>query len=187
MHKQLVRPQRGTIVVCVIFFVGFLLITFFRPSLHALDVTINQWVLSIQSSGITFLAQGIALIFDTVSLVFISIIIAGLLFLRHHKPEGLLLLGAMGGDALLIEIIKNVDRAARPTDGLVSSSGFSYPSGHAAGVVVFAGILAYFAWRHWQSRRSRVIVGAGFGALAGIVGFDRIYLNVHWLSDVLGG
>jgi undecaprenyl-diphosphatase len=142
---------------------------------------------TIQAPALTFLAEGIAFIFDTTSLVVISIAIASILFSKNHKPQGLLLLGAMGGQALLVTIIKNLDRVVRPTNALVSDSGFSYPSGHSVAVVVFGGVLAYIAWRHWNSTRSRTGIVLGLGVLMGIVGFDRIYLNVHWLSDVFGG
>lgn len=93
----------------------------------------------------------------------------------------------MGGDALFVSIIKTLDHVARPTNGILIDTGFSYPSGHSAGCIVFCGILAYFAWQHWQSVRSRASIGVGLGVIVGVVGFDRLYLNVHWLSDVFGG
>ncbi len=179
--------QRRTILVCIAFLAAFLVITILRPNFHTIDTAISQWMPSIQSPILTLLAQVVALVFDTTSLVFISIVVSGILFFKNYKPQGLLLLGAMGGDALLVEVIKNIDQVARPTNGLVASSGFSYPSGHSAGIVVFGGVLAYFAWRRWRRTRSRAGLGAGLAVLIAVVGFDRVYLNVHWLSDVLGG
>lgn len=181
------HKERTLLLVCIVFLAGFLLVTFLRPNFHSTDITVNLWIPSIQSSALTFLAEGIALIFDTTSLVVFSLIIAAGLFLKNYKAQGLLLLGAMGGDALLVSIIKTLDHIARPANGLLFDTGFSYPSGHSAGVVVFLGVLAYFALRHWQSRRSKALIGVGMGVLVGVVGFDRLYLNVHWLSDVFGG
>jgi undecaprenyl-diphosphatase len=136
---------------------------------------------------LTSFAQGVAVIFDTTSLVIFSLVISGILFLKNYKAQGLLLLGAMGGDALIVSILKTIEHVARPANGIFFDTGFSYPSGHSAGCVVFGGVLVYFAWRHWQSTRSRALVGVGLGAVVGVVGFDRVYLNVHWLSDVFGG
>ncbi len=164
-----------------------LLLTLFRPSFHAVDVSINLWIPSIQSDIASIFAETIALIFDTTSLVLISLLISGALFLKNRKPQSLFLLGAMGGDALIVETIKILNHVTRPTNGILLDTGFSYPSGHSAGVVVFGGVLVYFAWRHWRSKRPRALIGTGLVVLVGIVGFDRLYLNVHWLSDVLGG
>ena len=174
-------------IVCVALLLSFLLVTLFRANFHQIDVEVNQWIPSIKSATLTFFAQGVALFFDTASLAIFSLIIAGFLFWKNYKAQGLLLLGAMGGDALIVSALKAFEHVARPTNNILFDTGFSYPSGHSAGCVVFVGVLAYFAWRHWQSTLSRALIGVGFGSVVGVVGFDRLYLNVHWLSDVLGG
>jgi undecaprenyl-diphosphatase len=174
-------------IACIVALLGFLFVTFFRANFHSVDVAVNLMIPSIQSSILTFFIQGIALIFDTISLVIISLIISGVFFLKNYKAQGLLLLGAMGGDALIVSALKNLEQVARPTNQIFSNAGFSYPSGHSAGCIVFGGLLAYFAWRHWHSRVSRFVIGVVVGTEVLIVGFDRVYLNVHWLSDVFGG
>jgi membrane-associated phospholipid phosphatase len=175
------------LIVCLAFLLSFLLVTLFRINFRQIDVELNQWIPSIQSATLTFLAQGVALFFDTASLAIFSLIIAGFLFWKNYKAQGLLLFGALGGDALTVSALKAVEHVARPTNNILFDTGFSYPSGHSAGCIVFVGVLAYFAWRHWQSTLSRALIGVGFGSVVGVVGFDRLYLNVHWLSDVLGG
>lgn len=164
-----------------------MLVTLFRANFHQIDVEVNQWISSIQSGTLTFFAQGVALFFDTASLAIFSLIIAGFLFWKNYKAQGLLLLGAMGGDALIVSALKAFEHVARPTNNILFDTGFSYPSGHSAGCIVFVGLLAYFAWRHCQNTFSRALIGVGLGSVVGVVGFDRLYLNVHWLSDVLGG
>jgi len=186
-NSQIFKTERPLFIACVVAFLGFLLLTFFRTNFQSFDVSINLWVPSIQSNSLTFFAQGVALIFDAISLVIISLVISGILFLKNYKAPGLLLLGAMGGDALIVSALKTLEHVARPTNGIFFDTGFSYPSGHSAGCIVFGGVLAYFAWRHWQSTRSRALIGAGMGVVVGVVGFDRLYLNVHWVSDVFGG
>jgi membrane-associated phospholipid phosphatase len=182
-------PQREhrLFIVCLVFLFGFLFITTFRTSFHSIDTSVNLWIPSIQSSDLTFFAKEIAVVFDTTSLVIFSLVISGILFLKHHKPHGLLLLVAMGGDGLIVSILKSLEHVARPTNGIFYNTGFSYPSGHSAGCTVFGGLLAYFAWRHWQNTRSKALIGVSMGGVVGVVGFDRVYLNVHWFSDVLGG
>jgi len=185
--SKLAKTERIFVITCIVALLGFLIITIFRANFHSIDVSINLWIPSIQSSALTFLAQVIALIFDTISLAIISLVISGFLFLKNYKAHGLLLLAAMGGDALIVSALKPLEHISRPTSAFSFDSGFSYPSGHSAGCIVFGGVLAYFAWQHWQSKSSRVAIGVGLGLIVGVVGFDRIYLNVHWLSDVFGG
>ena len=174
-------------IACLVFLLGFSLVTIFRTSFQPIDISINLLTPSIQSGPITILATGVAIVFDTTSLVIISLIISGVLYFKNYKAQGLLLLGAMGGDAVLVSVLKSLYHVARPTNAIIADYGFSYPSGHCAGVVVFMGVLAYFAWQHWQDIRPRGLIGVGLGALVGGVGFDRVYLGVHWLSDVFGG
>lgn len=186
-NSNLSKTERSLFIVCLISLLGFLLVTFFRANFHSVDVAVNVWIPSIQSNSLTFFAQGVALIFDSISLVIISLVISGVLFLKNYKAHGLLLLAAMGGDALIISALKTLEHISRPTNAISFDTGFSYPSGHSAGCIVFGGLLAYFAWRHWQSKNSRAAIGVGLGIVVGVVGFDRVYLNVHWLSDVFGG
>jgi membrane-associated phospholipid phosphatase len=187
IKSRFFKTERSLFIAFVVTLVGFLFVTFFRADFRSVDSGINLFIPSIQSIPITFFAQGIALIFDTISLVIISLIISGVLFLKNYKAQSLLLMGAMGGDALIVSALKTLEHVARPTNQILSDTGFSYPSGHSAGCIIFGGLLAYFAWRHWQSRGSRFVIGMGLGMEIGLVGFDRVYLNVHWLSDVFGG
>jgi undecaprenyl-diphosphatase len=175
------------LAACLTFLLCFLLLTLFRTTFHSIDSAVNLWIPSIQSDMLTTIAEGIAVIFDTTSLVIISLVISGVLFLKNYKAQGLLLLGAMGGGALIVSTLKALEHVARPTNNILFDNGFSYPSGHSAGCIVFGGVLAYFAWRHWQSMRSRALIAMELVAMVGVVGFDRVYLNVHWLSDVFGG
>jgi undecaprenyl-diphosphatase len=71
------------------------------------------------------------------------------------------------------------------SNAIIADSGFLIR--YSAGVIVFMGVLAYFAWQHWQSTRSRALIGVSLSVVVGVVGFDRVYLGVHWLSDVFGG
>jgi undecaprenyl-diphosphatase len=186
LKTKLSKNEQALAAVCIAFLLGFLLVTFLRGSLSATDFKLHLWMQSINKSPFTSVAEGIAVVFDTSSLVLISAVIATFLFYKKLKAQSLLLLGAMGGDALLISVLKNIIQSPRPIDGVISDLGFSFPSGHTAGSLVFCGTLAFFAWQHWRSRRVHVSVGIGVGAVTVAVGFSRVYLNLHWFSDILG-
>lgn len=94
------------------------------------------------------------------------------------------------GGALLTQALKAVFQRARPTDieHLGSAHGYSFPSGHAMGAVLLFGSLAYvvyFTIDH--SRRLRLLAVALCVLMILCIGTSRVYLGVHYLSDVLAG
>jgi undecaprenyl-diphosphatase len=173
-------------VIFVVILISFLFVTLFRPSFHSIDVSINMWIPSIQSRPLTLIATGLAFTFDTPILVLVSLVIASYLFFKNFRAEGLFLLGAMGGDALFVSVFKSVIEFPRPLNGLEFASGFSYPSGHTAGSLVFCGSIAFLAWEQWNTTRAHASIVVGAAAVTSVVGFSRLYLNVHWFSDVIG-
>jgi undecaprenyl-diphosphatase len=174
-------------LVCLTFLVALMFILFFRAEFAIIDLHINLWAPSIQSSAFTYIALAVSYAFDTYSLLAITVGVATYLFFKNHKGESLLLLGAMGGDALIVTVFKALVHSPRPLNELILDSGYSFPSGHTTGSIVFCGLLAYFAWQHWKGPKARLLLAASSVTITVTVGFDRIYLNVHWFSDVLGG
>jgi len=169
-----------------LFLVAFLTVAGFHSSLHTVDTSVNLWMPTVQSAGLTFFAAGIDEYFDTNYLVLYSVVIAAVFFIGRQKQKGLLLVGGLAGAALFVSIIKRIALISRPENALVFNLGYSFPSGHAVGIVVLAGVLAFFAWRHWQSTTARAGIASLFSTMVGLVSFDRVYLNTHWFSDVLG-
>jgi undecaprenyl-diphosphatase len=99
---------------------------------------------------------------------------------------GSLALAVLGG-MLLNTVVKIVFNRDRPTwdDPLLTLHSQSFPSGHAAGATLFYGFLAaYMVWR-MKGKGARAVVVAGCVLMVAVVGFSRIYLGVHYLSDVL--
>jgi len=189
-NKPLTRAslikENQNLLICLASLSAFLLILLFRSAFSQIDTQINIWMPSIQSSNFTHVALVISDLFDIYSLLIITVVAAAFLFFKNRKDESLLLLGAMVGVALITEAVKVVVRSPRPLNGLIVDSSFSFPSGHTTGTTVFCGLLAFIAWQNWKSNKSRRLIAALAVAATSVVGFDRIYLNVHWFSDILG-
>jgi undecaprenyl-diphosphatase len=135
-----------------------------------------------------FIAKIISVVFDTTSISILTLLMAIFLFIKKRKAMGLLLIVAVGGSVVSVAILKSLTAVARPANQLLFSSGFSYPSGHSVCVIVFIGLLTYFVWLNWcNSYRVKTMSLMFFVLMTAIVSFDRIYLNVHWLSDIVGG
>lgn len=151
-----------------------------------INLSINLWSASVNTGFFTLTAQTISIAFDTIALAILSFVIAIFLFVLHYKRYSLLLLGAMAGDTLLVELFKTIIMSPRPLNGLIVASGYSFPSGHTVSSLVFFGVLTYFVWKNWDSFKIKALTGGFYISITGLVGFDRIYLNVHWFSDIVG-
>ena len=89
---------------------------------------------------------------------------------------------------LLNLLLKSLVRRERPVGyRLVAETGFSFPSGHSMVAMAFYGFLAWLAYRTCTTRRERAFYLLAFSVLIICVGFSRIYLGVHYASDVIAG
>ena len=186
-HEKLSNNSLKLLLFCMMCLIAFMLVLLFRDRFATIDSVINLWVPSIQSNSLTYVAFAVSFVFDTYSLLVMTLAISAFLFIRSYRGESLLLLVAMGGDTVLVATFKSLVHSPRPLNGLVADSGFSFPSGHTAGSIVFCGLIAYFAWQRWKNPKPRALVVTLCVTTSSVVGFDRLYLNVHWFSDVLGG
>ncbi|HET7574760.1 MAG TPA: phosphatase PAP2 family protein [Solirubrobacterales bacterium] len=97
------------------------------------------------------------------------------------------LLAAILGDKLLTGAIKELVDRARPTiEAVAATLGPSFPSGHTSTAAASWAAFALVAGRWWGRRAWPALAGAAVG-IAVAVALSRVFLDVHWLSDVLGG
>ena len=96
---------------------------------------------------------------------------------------------AVPGGMLLNVVVKLAFARARPSfsDPLLVLSTFSFPSGHAVSATVFYGVVGTFLVSKIDGVGLRVLVLLAALLMVALVSFSRIYLGVHYLSDVLGG
>lgn len=121
--------------------------------------------------------------------VFIAGGIVSAIFLFRRKWIALVSFWLMlGGVGLSVQFGKKVISRDRPTDvAYYVVEHFSFPSGHATTIIALYGLIAYFLYRHFDKsglQRLTVVLAV---LLIVLVGFSRIYLGVHYLSDVLAG
>ncbi|MEO6077034.1 MAG: phosphatase PAP2 family protein [Dokdonella sp.] len=121
-------------------------------------------------------------------LMIASAVIAVLLLLlrRWLLAAGFAL--SMIGNGLLIRIGKDYFQRVRPVNdhGPVIETGYSFPSGHAAGSMMFYGMLAYLLMVLTPARWHGVIIGVAIAVIA-LIGCSRVLLQVHFVSDVCAG
>jgi len=98
--------------------------------------------------------------------------------------------GAFGGAGLLTLVLKNLIQRPRPVEATTFLYGmsFSFPSGHALGSLVGYGMLAYLIGSNSiESARGRVRLGIATAVLVLAIGISRLYLGVHYFSDIVAG
>jgi membrane-associated phospholipid phosphatase len=141
-----------------------------------------------RSGGLTFLAKGLTALGTDVA-VYSALIIGALLCAwRKERPlAGVLAVAILITGQLVRLAINHTIARPRPPAGLrlVHAGGFSFPSGHATLATLAYGLLAVLLSMSFP--RYRWIFGAAAVVLAVGVGLSRVYLAVHWTTDVAGG
>ena len=153
----------------------------------AIDTAVNSIIPSIQTPSLTKIMTVITGIGSTTCLAILSIILlCFLLYKKRYQNSLLLAIGMLGG--LLIELfIKAIIQKERPEGMLIAETGYSFPSAHAMMALVFFAILIYTVKDDIKNAFWRYLLIAASILIVLLVSFSRLYLRVHWLSDVIGG
>ena len=115
--------------------------------------------------------------------IFLSIATIALLLLIKNKKIGLSIFSNIVIITILNQLLKRILRRPRPTEfRIVEETGYSFPSGHSMVSMAFYGYLIYLIYRY--IKWSLIVL---LSILICLIGISRIYLGVHYTSDVLGG
>jgi undecaprenyl-diphosphatase len=112
-----------------------------------------------------------------------------ILWFVHWRRAVVIMVITMAGAAVLVDALKLGFHRSRPVPyfGITAPSSFSYPSGHALFSFVFFGTLAALVTARIGRLWIRAIIWAASVAMIAAIGYSRIYLGVHYPTDVIGG
>lgn len=146
------------------------------------DRTVRDWVQPMRSGGLDLSMGMISLLGEPVGLIPLILIASAGLW-RASRRWALLLPALMAGTGVLQLVGKWAADRPRP-----NAAPWGFPSGHVLSLAVFFGVLAFLLVTLTERRRRwRVLACLSCAAAVGLVAASRIYLDMHWLSDVIGG
>ena len=152
------------------------------------DASIANWLHRHATDPLTEIFEAVTALGNGIVLAGVTAIATYLLARRGHRSEALLMVLAFVGAEILSYSLKLGFRRDRPffTDPLALESTFSFPSGHATVSLAVYGALAVVIARRLRGR-ARLAPLATAAVLVSLIGFSRLYLGVHFLTDVLAG
>ena len=122
------------------------------------------------------------------SVVVLAVMTAVIAALAPGKAPGWCVAVNLVCVVVLNTVLKVIVQRPRPAGfRLISESGYSFPSGHSMVAMAFFGLLIWMVWRYHRRDVMRVVWCVCFGLVIAMVGISRIYLGVHYASDVLAG
>ena len=151
------------------------------------DIQFARWLASERTGAATDAFRVLTFFGSPAVALTISAVVFVFLYRRRLLVEASLLPLVLGGAELLNLILKLSFHRARPEVAFVKLDTYSFPSGHAMISTAAYGALAYLAWPYLRTRRRRVLTIAATAIFVVLICFSRLYLGVHYLSDVLAG
>ncbi|WP_339061450.1 phosphatase PAP2 family protein [Tepidibacillus marianensis] len=189
MNYKYLRRINGYIVLLFLLVFGLIAAYVSLNKIQWFDSPVIHYVQSFESPKITSIMEFFTWIGSTKVVISIIVLICILLFIFFkHRTELIFFVIVMLGSTLFNDGLKWLFHRQRPTlHRIIQEVGYSFPSGHSMAAFSLYATLSFLLWKHIRTQ-----VGRGVMVLFAIlmilaIGTSRIYLGVHYPSDVIGG
>lgn len=158
-----------------------------NESITLLDVRIAQWFHVHASASMTRFMLFVSNVHGMVGGPILAVLLMGYFYIRREHYWLVAAIAVVPGGILLNVLLKYVFHRARPSfdDPLLTLPTYSFPSGHTANATLLYGLIACWLVVSHRGIGARVAIVAGAVLMVALVGTSRMYLGVHYLSDVL--
>lgn len=187
LKLQLVMAWILSVLSMIVF--AFLAIMVSIHKIVHFDHSVITYVQGLESPNLTAIMKFFTYVGSAVSIVPLSILVIIFLYkVLKFRHELILFVFVMVGANALFFLLKQFFHRARPDlHRLIEVGGYSFPSGHATNACTLYGILTFLLWRHIPTRWGRTILIIVSIIMILAIGTSRIYLGVHYPSDILAG
>ena len=174
-------------IICIICFLIFAFLSYLVITGN--DITLDTLVYNFISKFISIRLTSLFKILTNIgsALVLIIIILLTFIFIKNKKYSLYMSINLI--IITIIQIIfKNIFTRGRPINiSLIEEDGYSYPSGHSLTSIAFYGLIIYFIYNSNLSKKFKILLTSFLTLLIILIGLSRIYLGVHYTTDVFGG
>lgn len=161
----------------------------FQKNTYLLDTLISNYIYSFRNPFMTDIMYG-ATFLGGEQLIALAIILLIMAFFisKKHKREALLFSCLLVMNFLIDTLVKDLVKRPRPDiSPLFIDHSYSFPSGHSMSAFVFYTTISYLVFHFTRSKKWTILASVGSVVLILLIGFSRVYLGVHYPSDVLAG
>lgn len=169
-------------IICILIFM-IIGLYFIQLEDNFIDKTIYNLIISLKSNTMTTIFKIITSFAGIPFMIIVSIIVLLLKKLKHIRY--LIVLNIIN-DVILNTVLKTIFKRERPIDlMLIEEHGYSFPSGHTMIAIIFYGFIIYLINKSKYKKRTKIILNAILTILILLIGISRIYLGVHFATDVI--
>jgi len=179
MNKKLIKIISFTLLIIIFTFILYLVIA---SKSSFIDNRGYKFISGYINDRNTIIAKAFTFLGST---IFITILCVLSLFIKKYRntiiSNTLIVVG-------ISQALKFIVRRARPLDiALIEETGFSFPSGHSMVSCAFYGIIIYLIYKSNLKKQVKILLILAFSLLIINIGLSRIYLGVHYTTDVFAG
>ncbi|MDP2736921.1 MAG: phosphatase PAP2 family protein, partial [bacterium] len=160
---------------------------FDKESTYHFDLWLNQNIVSIWQPGLDKLMVFITNVLSPEVLLTVAMLATIYFFVKKNWYNIILIFTSSVGGLILGAFLKQLIGRLRPAGGLVLESGLSFPSQHSLMALIFFSLVIFVFNEKIKNKLLKYLFILSNVFLIILVGFSRIYLKVHWFSDVMAG
>jgi membrane-associated phospholipid phosphatase len=178
------------LVLAFTFFIGFsnvLQDVWFKEPLTQIDTRVVNLVPTIRTTMQTQFFRFVTFTANVETILLLVGLTAGILWYKRQRVAAGLIVVVLLIEEVCALVLKDVVGRSRPEQSLslIREDSFSFPSGHVLSAAVIFGFIAYLIYRSVKSSLLRLFIILGYTLAVAMVAISRIYLGVHYPSDVL--